>query len=72
MAKAPVAPVVLVILDGWGYRNRQMAMRLLLPNPNGQPLAAYPKTLIHTSAKAVGYQKVKWATPKLHLLALGE
>jgi 2,3-bisphosphoglycerate-independent phosphoglycerate mutase len=56
MAQAPVSPVVLVILDGWGYSE----------NPDGNAIAtaktpvidslwaAYPHTLIRTSGKDVG------------------
>lgn len=56
MAQAPVSPVVLAILDGWGYRK----------DTDGNAIAAartpvmdslwsvYPKTLIYTSGKNVG------------------
>ncbi len=56
MTQAPVAPVVLVILDGWGYR----------PDIHGNAIAqaqtpimdslwtAYPHTTIDTSGRAVG------------------
>ena len=56
MTQAPVPPMVLVILDGWGYR----------ADTNGNAVAvsktpimdslwtAYPHTLIHTSGKDVG------------------
>ncbi|NET40010.1 MAG: 2,3-bisphosphoglycerate-independent phosphoglycerate mutase, partial [Cyanothece sp. SIO1E1] len=56
MAQAPVSPMVLVILDGWGHRE----------SPDGNAVAAaktpvidslwaaYPHTLIQTSARDVG------------------
>ena len=56
MTKAPAAPVVLVILDGWGYREQTDGNAIAAAKtPVMDSLwAAYPKTLIHTSAKAVG------------------
>lgn len=56
MAQAPISPVVLVILDGWGYREATEANAIALANtPIMDSLwAAYPKTLIHTSGKDVG------------------
>jgi 2,3-bisphosphoglycerate-independent phosphoglycerate mutase len=56
MAQAPVAPVVLVILDGWGYRPDIHGNAISQANtPNIDSLwAAYPHTLIDTSGRAVG------------------
>jgi 2,3-bisphosphoglycerate-independent phosphoglycerate mutase len=56
MAQAPVAPVVLVILDGWGYRPDIQGNAIAQANtPNIDSLwAAYPHTLIDTSGRAVG------------------
>lgn len=56
MAQAPVYPVVLVILDGWGYREETDGNAIALANtPVMDSLwAAYPRTLIRTSGKAVG------------------
>jgi 2,3-bisphosphoglycerate-independent phosphoglycerate mutase len=56
MAQAPVAPVVLVILDGWGYRPDIHGNAIAQANtPNIDSLwAAYPHTLIDTSGRAVG------------------
>jgi 2,3-bisphosphoglycerate-independent phosphoglycerate mutase len=56
MTQAPVAPVVLVILDGWGYREETEGNAIAGANiPVMRSLwAAYPKTLIKTSGKAVG------------------
>jgi 2,3-bisphosphoglycerate-independent phosphoglycerate mutase len=56
MVQAPVAPVVLVILDGWGYRPDIHGNAIAQANtPNIDSLwAAYPHTLIDTSGRAVG------------------
>jgi 2,3-bisphosphoglycerate-independent phosphoglycerate mutase len=56
MAQAPVAPVVLVILDGWGYRPDIHGNAIAqAKTPNIDSLwAAYPHTLIDTSGRAVG------------------
>ncbi len=56
MAQAPVAPVVLVILDGWGYRPDIDGNAIAqAKTPNIDSLwAAYPHTLIDTSGRAVG------------------
>jgi 2,3-bisphosphoglycerate-independent phosphoglycerate mutase len=56
MAQAPIAPVVLVILDGWGYRPDIPGNAIAQANtPNIDSLwAAYPHTLIDTSGRAVG------------------
>jgi 2,3-bisphosphoglycerate-independent phosphoglycerate mutase len=56
MAEAPVAPVVLVILDGWGYRPDIEGNAIAqAKTPNIDSLwAVYPHTLIDTSGRAVG------------------
>jgi 2,3-bisphosphoglycerate-independent phosphoglycerate mutase len=56
MTKAPVAPVVLVILDGWGYCEDKRGNAIVqAKTPVMDSLwAAYPHTLIRTSGKAVG------------------
>jgi 2,3-bisphosphoglycerate-independent phosphoglycerate mutase len=56
MTQAPVSPVVLVILDGWGYREETDGNALAAAEtPVMDSLwAAYPKTLIRTSGKDVG------------------
>ena len=56
MAQSPVSPVVLVILDGWGYREEADCNAV---NAAHTPVidslwAAYPHTLIRTSGKDVG------------------
>ncbi|MBD2594297.1 2,3-bisphosphoglycerate-independent phosphoglycerate mutase [Nostoc spongiaeforme FACHB-130] len=56
MTKAPVAPVVLVILDGWGYCEETRGNAIVAAKtPIMDSLwVAYPHTLIRTSGKAVG------------------
>lgn len=56
MAQAPVSPVVLVILDGWGYSATQDGNAIAAAKtPVIDSLwAAYPHTLIRTSGKDVG------------------
>ncbi|OLP18659.1 phosphoglycerate mutase (2,3-diphosphoglycerate-independent) [Leptolyngbya sp. 'hensonii'] len=56
MPLTSVSPVVLVILDGWGYRDTAEGNAIARANtPVMQSLwAAYPHTLIHTSGKDVG------------------
>lgn len=56
MAQAPVSPVVLVILDGWGYRESTDGNAIAAAKtPVMDSLwAAYPHTTIRTSGKAVG------------------
>jgi 2,3-bisphosphoglycerate-independent phosphoglycerate mutase len=56
MVQAPVAPVVLVILDGWGYREEHEANAIAIAKtPIMDSLwQVYPKTLIRTSGKDVG------------------
>jgi 2,3-bisphosphoglycerate-independent phosphoglycerate mutase len=56
MTQAPIAPVVLVILDGWGYRPEKSGNAIEAANtPIMDTLwAAYPHTLIATSGRAVG------------------
>jgi 2,3-bisphosphoglycerate-independent phosphoglycerate mutase len=56
MVQAPVSPVVLAILDGWGYREATEANAIATAStPIFNSLqAAYPNTLIKTSGKDVG------------------
>ncbi|PSF31981.1 2,3-bisphosphoglycerate-independent phosphoglycerate mutase [Aphanothece hegewaldii CCALA 016] len=56
MTQAPVSPVVLIILDGWGYRKEKEANAIALSKtPVMNSLwEVYPRTLIHTSGKNVG------------------
>ncbi|RMH76083.1 MAG: 2,3-bisphosphoglycerate-independent phosphoglycerate mutase [Cyanobacteria bacterium J007] len=56
MAQAPISPVVLVILDGWGYSDSTKGNAIAAANtPVMDSLwETYPSTLIKTSGKAVG------------------
>jgi 2,3-bisphosphoglycerate-independent phosphoglycerate mutase len=56
MAQAQVSPVVLVIMDGWGYSEESEGNAIAAAKtPVIDSLwAAYPRTLIHTSGKNVG------------------
>ncbi|HEY9696500.1 MAG TPA: 2,3-bisphosphoglycerate-independent phosphoglycerate mutase [Trichocoleus sp.] len=56
MAQVPISPVVLVILDGWGYREEADGNAIAVAKtPIMDSLwAAYPRTLIRTSGKSVG------------------
>jgi len=56
MSQAPVSPVVLVILDGWGYRpeTEKNAIATAKTPVMDSLWEAYPRTLIRTSGKDVG------------------
>lgn len=56
MAQGSISPVVLVILDGWGYREEVEGNAIALANtPVMDSLwQVYPHTLIRTSGKSVG------------------
>jgi len=56
MAQAPISPVVLIILDGWGYREDAKGNAVVAANtPVVDSLwQAYPHTTIHASGKDVG------------------
>ncbi|NES94976.1 MAG: 2,3-bisphosphoglycerate-independent phosphoglycerate mutase [Desertifilum sp. SIO1I2] len=73
MAQAPVSPVVLVILDGWGYReatdgNAIAAAKTPVMNSLWE---AYPKTLISTSGKAVGLPEGQMGNSEVGHMNLG-
>lgn len=73
MAQAPVSPVVLVILDGWGYREATDGNAIAAANtPVMDSLwAAYPKTLISTSGKAVGLPEGQMGNSEVGHMNLG-
>jgi 2,3-bisphosphoglycerate-independent phosphoglycerate mutase len=73
MAQAPVSPVVLVILDGWGYRESTEANAIAMATtPVMDSLwSAYPKTLIHTSGKDVGLPEGQMGNSEVGHLNLG-
>ncbi|MBW4417988.1 MAG: 2,3-bisphosphoglycerate-independent phosphoglycerate mutase [Myxacorys californica WJT36-NPBG1] len=73
MGQMPVSPVVLIILDGWGYRE----------DPDGNAIAAaktpvinslwaaYPHTLIRTSGKDVGLPEGQMGNSEVGHLNIG-
>ena len=73
MAQAPVSPVVLVILDGWGYRQNERANAIALAKTPmmDSVIKAYPSTLIHTSGKDVGLPKGQMGNSEVGHLNLG-
>ncbi|MFN5515847.1 MAG: 2,3-bisphosphoglycerate-independent phosphoglycerate mutase [Cyanobacteriota bacterium] len=73
MAHAPVSPVVLVILDGWGYRpdDRANAIALAKTPVMDSLLATYPQTLINTSGKDVGLPRGQMGNSEVGHLNLG-
>ncbi len=73
MTKAPVSPVVLVILDGWGYREATDGNALAVAEtPVMDSLwAAYPSTLIQTSGKAVGLPEGQMGNSEVGHLNIG-
>ncbi|ACK70632.1 phosphoglycerate mutase, 2,3-bisphosphoglycerate-independent [Gloeothece citriformis PCC 7424] len=73
MADAPIAPVVLVILDGWGYRQTTDYNAIAVANtPVMDSLwEAYPKTLIRTSGKDVGLPEGQMGNSEVGHLNIG-
>ncbi len=73
MAQSPVSPVVLVILDGWGYREEADCNAVSAANtPVIDSLwAAYPHTLIRTSGKEVGLPEGQMGNSEVGHLNIG-
>src|SRR5919199_55487 len=73
MTQAPVSPVVLVILDGWGYREETDGNALAASRtPVMDSLwAAYPSTLIRTSGKDVGLPEGQMGNSEVGHLNIG-
>jgi 2,3-bisphosphoglycerate-independent phosphoglycerate mutase len=73
MAQAPISPVVLVILDGWGYRPSKEANAIASANtPVMDSLwETYPRTLIRTSGKDVGLPDGQMGNSEVGHLNLG-
>jgi 2,3-bisphosphoglycerate-independent phosphoglycerate mutase len=73
MVQAPVSPVVLAILDGWGYREATEANAIATANtPIFDSLqTAYPSTLIKTSGKDVGLPDGQMGNSEVGHLNLG-
>ncbi|HEY9298417.1 MAG TPA: 2,3-bisphosphoglycerate-independent phosphoglycerate mutase, partial [Phormidium sp.] len=73
MAQAPVSPVVLIILDGWGFREETDGNAIAVANtPIMDSLwAAYPRTLIRASGKAVGLPEGQMGNSEVGHLNIG-
>lgn len=73
MAQAPVSPVVLIILDGWGYSEETEGNAIAAAKtPVIDSLwAAYPHTLLHTSGKAVGLPEGQMGNSEVGHLNIG-
>jgi len=73
MTRAPVAPVVLVILDGWGYREETDGNAIAAANaPVMDSISAvYPRTLIRTSGRAVGLPEGQMGNSEVGHLNIG-
>ncbi|HTL87813.1 MAG TPA: 2,3-bisphosphoglycerate-independent phosphoglycerate mutase [Leptolyngbya sp.] len=73
MGQPPVSPVVLIILDGWGYSANQAGNAIAQANtPVMDSLwGAYPHTLIHTSGKDVGLPDGQMGNSEVGHLNLG-
>lgn len=73
MAAQPVAPAVLIILDGWGYRDALDGNAVLnASTPVIDSLwAAYPHTLIQASGRAVGLPTGQMGNSEVGHLTLG-
>ena len=73
MVQAPVSPVVLAILDGWGHRESTEANAIATAKtPIFNSLqTAYPNTLINTSGKDVGLPDGQMGNSEVGHLNLG-
>ncbi len=73
MAQSPVSPVVLIILDGWGYREETDGNAIAAARtPVMDSLwAVYPHTLVHTSGKEVGLPKGQMGNSEVGHLNIG-
>jgi 2,3-bisphosphoglycerate-independent phosphoglycerate mutase len=73
MTQAPVSPLVLIILDGWGYRNEDDGNAVTVAKtPVMDSLwHAYPHTLIRTSGKDVGLPEGQMGNSEVGHLNIG-
>jgi 2,3-bisphosphoglycerate-independent phosphoglycerate mutase len=73
MATAPIPPAVLIILDGWGYREISDANAIATAQtPIMDSLQiAYPSTLIRTSGKDVGLPQGQMGNSEVGHLNIG-
>src|ERR1700752_920266 len=72
MAKRP-KPIVLTVLDGWGYRADTKGNAIALARkPNyDRLLKEFPNTLIHTSGPAVGLPEGQMGNSEVGHLNIG-
>lgn len=73
MAQAPISPVVLIILDGWGYRPSDQGNAIAIAQtPVMDSLwAAYPHTLLQASGKSVGLPEGQMGNSEVGHLNIG-
>lgn len=73
MTPQAVSPVVLVILDGWGYRedSQDNAIALAKTPVMDSLLEVYPQTLINASGKAVGLPNGQMGNSEVGHLNIG-
>lgn len=73
MTQAPVSPVVLVILDGWGYRQETEDNAIAMAQTPVMDClwTTYPRTIIRTSGKAVGLPEGQMGNSEVGHLNLG-
>jgi 2,3-bisphosphoglycerate-independent phosphoglycerate mutase len=69
----PKSPIVLVVLDGWGYRPEREGNAIALANtPTWDSLVArYPRTLLEASGRAVGLPTGQMGNSEVGHLNLG-
>src|SRR5258707_9034648 len=72
-ARMPKKPLVLVILDGWGYAPPSKANAISLARKPGYDamLRDYPNTLIHTSGRYVGLPNGQMGNSEVGHLNIG-
>ncbi|MBR8831773.1 MAG: 2,3-bisphosphoglycerate-independent phosphoglycerate mutase [Chroococcopsis gigantea SAG 12.99] len=73
MGQASVSPVVLIILDGWGYRpdSRANAIANARTPVMNSLWEVYPRTLVRTSAKDVGLPEGQMGNSEVGHLNIG-
>ncbi|WP_448560785.1 2,3-bisphosphoglycerate-independent phosphoglycerate mutase [Trichothermofontia sp.] len=73
MMQAPIAPLVLIILDGWGYRQETdgNAIRAAKTPIMDSLLHVYPQTLLQASGKAVGLPEGQMGNSEVGHLNIG-
>ena len=73
MTQAPIPPMVLIILDGWGYRAETDGNAVTVADtPVMDSLwHAYPHTLMHTSGKDIGLPEGQMGNSEVGHLNIG-